>query len=74
MARTRLEWDPLAWGYLEEWSAPIPGQPAGTTVCYAIWATTVTGVSLACPFVGSEGAAQRQGSAAAAQLTTEFVV
>jgi len=49
MVRTRLEWDTLAWGHLEEWSAPIPGQPAGTAVFYAIRATTVTGATVACP-------------------------
>ncbi|MFN7819426.1 MAG: alpha-amylase family glycosyl hydrolase [Cyanobacteriota bacterium] len=74
MARSRLEWDTLAWGYLEEWSAPIPGQPAGTTVCYAIWASTVTGVSLACPFVAQERMAQRQRRAADAPLTYAYVV
>ncbi|MFN7678939.1 MAG: alpha-amylase, partial [Cyanobacteriota bacterium] len=36
MTRTRLDWDTLAWGHLEEWSAPIPGQLAGTTLYYAI--------------------------------------
>jgi cyclomaltodextrinase len=51
MHRTRLEWDTLAWGYLEEWSAAIPGQAAGTVVCYAIRATTVSGSLHWSPFV-----------------------
>ena len=50
MTRTRLDWDTLAWGYLEEWSAVLPGQPAGTAVFYAIHATTTTGASLGCPW------------------------
>jgi len=49
MRRTRLEWDDLAWGYLEEWSAAIPGQPAGTAVSYAIRATAPDGTALGCP-------------------------
>ncbi len=54
MGRTRLEWDTLAWGYLEEWSAVIPGQPAGTTVVYAIRASTTRGATLWSPAVDPE--------------------
>jgi cyclomaltodextrinase len=54
MRRTRLDWDDLAWGYLEEWSATIPGQPAGTPVSYAIRATTPSGSSLGCPSSASQ--------------------
>jgi glycosidase len=54
MGRTALEWDTLAWGCLEEWSASIPGQPAGTVVTYSIHATTVTGASLPCPWPASD--------------------
>jgi glycosidase len=50
MGRTALGWDTLAWGCLEEWSACIPGQPAGTVVTYTIHATTVTDASLPCPW------------------------
>jgi len=53
MSRTRLEWDTLAWGCLEEWSADLPGQPAGTAVFYAIHATTLTGATVGCPWSGS---------------------
>jgi glycosidase len=49
MVRTDLDWDTLTWGVLEEWSASIPGQPAGTTVFYSIQATSLTGAPLGCP-------------------------
>jgi glycosidase len=74
MGRTHLEWDTLAWGYLEEWSATIPGQPAGTPVFYAIHATTVTGAHLGCPFVAAERSPRRQGPAADRPLTYAYVV
>lgn len=51
MARRRLVWDDLAWGYLEEWTATIPGQPAGVLVRYAITATSLGGARLACPWL-----------------------
>ena len=51
MARVSLEWDDLAWGYLERWSATIPGQPSGTPIFYAICATTTTGMRIGCPFL-----------------------
>ncbi|KEF40737.1 MAG: hypothetical protein ER33_15315 [Cyanobium sp. CACIAM 14] len=54
MVRTRLEWDDLAWGYLEEWSAAIPGQSAGTVVLYALTATTAFGERIGCPFLDPE--------------------
>jgi hypothetical protein len=63
MIRTRLEWDTLAWGYLEEWSATIPGQPAGTAVFYALHATTVTGATVGCPWSGSLSSKSRLDSA-----------
>lgn len=53
MVRTALEWDTLAWGCLEEWSASIPGQPAGTAVSYTLHATSVTGATLPCPWPAS---------------------
>ncbi len=59
MGRTRLDWDTLAWGHLEEWSAPIPGHPAGTALYYAIQATTPTGERLGCPCVAGERSAPR---------------
>ncbi|MEB3316568.1 MAG: alpha-amylase family glycosyl hydrolase [Cyanobacteriota bacterium] len=49
MARSHLDWDTWTWGHREEWSAPIPGQPAGSAVFYTIHATSVTGAPLACP-------------------------
>jgi cyclomaltodextrinase len=54
MTRSRLRWDDLAWGYLEEWTASIPGQPTGTAVSYAITATTSDGDRLGCPFLDQE--------------------
>jgi len=63
MTRTRLEWDTLAWGYLEEWSATIPGQPAGTAVFHALHAATVTGATVGCPWSGSLSSKSRLDSA-----------
>ncbi len=51
MHRTRIEWDTLQWGYLEQWTANIPGQPEGTQISYAITATTTNNQTIACPYV-----------------------
>jgi hypothetical protein len=69
MARTRLDWDTLAWGYGEEWSAPIPGQPAGTAIFYTIHATTVTGTPLACPHLDARQLPALEGVKAPSPLT-----
>jgi glycosidase len=74
MQRTRLEWDTLAWGYLEEWSAPIPGQEAGTVVFYAIRATTLTGTTLWCPWEEAQGLAQLPGPGPNTPLTYAYGV
>jgi len=74
MQRTRLEWDTLAWGYLEDWSAPIPGQEAGTVVFYAIRATTLTGTTLWCPWEEAQGLAQLPGPGPNTPLTYAYGV
>jgi cyclomaltodextrinase len=74
MVRTRLEWDTLAWGYLEEWSATIPGQPAGTVIFYAIHATSVTGAPLACPHLDPDQRPGLEGARAPSPLTYALVV
>jgi cyclomaltodextrinase len=51
MKRTIVEWDSLAWSYVETWSAIIPPQPAGVRVRYSIVATTAGGQSIACPWI-----------------------
>ncbi|MFN9631524.1 MAG: alpha-amylase family glycosyl hydrolase [Cyanobacteriota bacterium] len=74
MTRSRLEWDTVAWGYLEEWSAPLPGQPAGTVVLYAIQATSVTGASLDCPHLDGRRLPALEGVKTPHPLTYAFVV
>ncbi len=34
--RTGAAWSTLAWGYVEDWTAVLPGQPDGTLVRYAV--------------------------------------
>jgi len=58
MQRTQIEWDTLQWGYLEQWTAMIPGQPEGTQVSYVITAVTTTGHVIACPYVDVEAIKQ----------------
>ena len=74
MARSRLEWDTLAWGYLEEWSACLPGQPAGTAVFYAIEATSVSGARLGCPHLDPDQLPALDGVKAPTPLTYALVV
>ncbi len=40
MTRTRVVWDTLSWGYVEEWAATIPPQTDGAWVNYIISAVT----------------------------------
>ncbi len=35
-SRHSVRWETFLWGYLEEWDAEVPAQPAGTTVRYRI--------------------------------------
>lgn len=48
-------WDTFLWGYLEEWVAQIPAQPAGTTVRYRVeaWAEQGEGAAWASEIIGS---------------------
>ncbi|MFN8484207.1 MAG: alpha-amylase family glycosyl hydrolase [Anaerolineae bacterium] len=40
MTRTRIVWDTVSWGYVEEWAATIPPQTDGVWVSYIIAAVT----------------------------------
>ena len=51
LARTSVEWDTMQWGYVEEWSAVIPGLTDGTVVRYLISAQTNTGERIYSPFL-----------------------
>jgi cyclomaltodextrinase len=51
LQRTCLAWDTLRWGYLEEWTARIPGQPAGARVRYVITGVTTDGRRIASPYI-----------------------
>jgi glycosidase len=55
MQRTAIEWDTLQWGYLETWSAEIPGQPDGTHVQYLIQGITPTGGAIYSPTFDTGG-------------------
>ena len=51
MTRIEIEWDTLAWAHVETWRATIPPQSENTRVRYMILATTITGESIACPYI-----------------------
>jgi cyclomaltodextrinase len=51
MQRNELQWDTLGWGYLEDWTALIPAQPAGARVRYVISGVTIDGRQIASPYV-----------------------
>ncbi|WP_129627948.1 alpha-amylase family glycosyl hydrolase [Candidatus Oscillochloris fontis] len=53
--RQAVRWETFLWGYLEEWVADIPPQPAGTTVRYRIeaWSSLEDGSSWASEIIGS---------------------
>lgn len=74
MTRTRLDWDTMSWGVLEDWGAPIPGQPAGTTVVYSIHATSLTGDPLGCPHLDPLRLSGLEGVKAPEPLTYALVV
>ncbi len=45
LRRTAIRWQPLIWGYVEEWQGALPGQPEGTLVQYRIqgWHSQIPG-------------------------------
>jgi cyclomaltodextrinase / maltogenic alpha-amylase / neopullulanase len=53
--RRSIDWDTLAWSYLETWTATISGQPNGTLIQYTILATTPTGIEISCPYLDRQG-------------------
>ncbi|WP_413162220.1 glycoside hydrolase family 13 protein [Capilliphycus salinus ALCB114379] len=50
MRRTEIQWDTLQWGYLETWTAEIPGQPKNTHIQYLIQGMTNTGTIVYSPY------------------------
>ena len=54
MQCTSIDWDTLAWAYVQTWSATIPGMAEGTLVRYIIVATTDSGELIACPYFDLE--------------------
>ena len=51
MLRDQIEWDTLRWGFVEHWSAQVPGQLAGTKIRYMIFATTQEGEEIYSPYL-----------------------
>ncbi|MFN8475671.1 MAG: alpha-amylase family glycosyl hydrolase [Anaerolineae bacterium] len=60
MARSRIVWDTLSWGFVEEWAATIPPQANGVWVNYVISAVTDADQLIVSPYFRLEGQGSRE--------------